>query len=245
MISALVKAALPAGVRQRLSEWRTRSADRRIDRSLHGKSTKEVFTEIYHSNFWGGQGFHSGHGSHQPRYVEPYVAAVRQFLDGLPTRPSVVDLGCGDFNVGRQLHPSASRYVGCDVVDELVASHSATYRDGNLSFAALNLCTDPLPEGDVATLRQVLQHMSNDDISAVLAKARQYPYLIVTEYIPKGTFEPNLDQPSGLFSRMARGIRSGIVLTAPPFNLRPLSERVLAEVEDQDAVLRTIVYRLR
>src|SRR3984885_7627401 len=68
-------------------------------------SVKEAFTTIYSDALWGksattGGDFFSGSGSHQPNVVATYVTAVKAFLESLDTKPSAVDLGCGDFSVG-------------------------------------------------------------------------------------------------------------------------------------------------
>jgi hypothetical protein len=60
-------------------------------------------------------------------------------------------------------------------------------------------------------------------------------------------FIPNMDQPTGVSSRMARGLMSGIVLTAPPFLLKAKTERVLCVSYDEDSLgsLVTTVYELK
>ena len=46
----------------------------------------------------------SGPDSHDVLVVDPYVAGVRTFIaNNFVTPPDVVDLGCGDFNVGKQI----------------------------------------------------------------------------------------------------------------------------------------------
>lgn len=79
-------------------------------RAFLGLSTKEVFNKIYQEGAWGvshedGQRFFSGPGSHDEKIVSVYVEAVTKFLQGFEKKPNVVDLGCGDFNVGSKLRP--------------------------------------------------------------------------------------------------------------------------------------------
>jgi hypothetical protein len=75
-------------------------------------------------------------------------------------------------------------------------------------------------------LRQVLQHLSNQEIERVLANCRRYRWLIVTEHLPAATdVVPNLDKPHGPDTRVYD--RSGVFLEAPPFDL-PV--RILLEV---------------
>jgi len=108
----------------------------------------------------------------------------------------------------------------------------------------VDIASDPLPPGDVVLIRQVLQHLSNADIAAALAKISAYEYAVITEHVPAaGPFKPNIDKPSGAEIRLS--LQSGIVLTEPPFSLRPVSQDVLCEVPAFAGVIRTVAYRLR
>ena len=50
-----------------------------------------------------------------------------------------VDLGCGDFRVGRRIAPLAGRYVGCDVVGSLIAPSAGHIYAGKLGTPGLVL----------------------------------------------------------------------------------------------------------
>jgi hypothetical protein len=89
----------------------------------------------------------------------------------------------------------------------------------------------------------VLQHLSNAQITRVLSKLRQYCFLVVTEHLPAdAAFVPNLDHPFGSGIRVSRG--SGVVLTAPPFDLNAPSQRELCRVQHGGSVIKTIAYGL-
>src|SRR3974390_1858136 len=86
------------------------------NKQLAGKTPGEIFTTIYKKKLWGGRlssGFHSGNGSRDSKIVDPYIAAIRKFLTEL-SRPSVLDLGCGDFHVSRHLVDCANPLIACD-----------------------------------------------------------------------------------------------------------------------------------
>lgn len=242
----MMKALLPEPVLNKLRVARAR----RDNRDFNSLSTQEVFSTIYEQGLWGksdtpGQPFHSGTGSHDESITAGYVEQVTEVLRSLPKKPDVVDLGCGDFAVGSRIRPFCGTYVACDIVPQLIAHNKVQYGVLDVDFRVLNLVSDPLPAGDVVCIRQVLQHLSNDDILQVVPKIRStYATLILTEHIPKSaTFTPNLDKPTGPGIRI--GYHSGIVLTQPPFNLRALEERVLCEVDEAGGVIRTTLYRLR
>src|SRR5260221_3517435 len=86
---------------------------------------------------------------------------------------TVVDLWSGGFTVGRALLENlpGSEYIGCDIVPELIAHNNASYASDKISFRRLDLVSDPLPDGDVCLVRQVLQHLSNADIMAFTKRA--------------------------------------------------------------------------
>ncbi|MCH9660045.1 MAG: class I SAM-dependent methyltransferase [Bacteroidetes bacterium] len=181
--------------------------------------TKAAMEQIYAKNLWGGEegDFFSGMGSHDMSLVNPYIDVVISFFKTLKNPPIVCDLGCGDFNVGKQLAPYAKRYIGVDIVANLMAHNQELFQEKNLEFHCLNLAEDELPKGDCAILRQVLQHLSNAEVQAIVNKLSQYQYVILTEHIPEGEFAPNKDIISGQGIRLKK--QSGVDLEAPPFNL--------------------------
>lgn len=244
---------LPSFLDRRRSRKRARSL-LESEHSFAGLTNQEVFEKIYADGSWGtdadGQPW-SGSGSHTPHIVQAYVDAVVRFLDRLDTRPTVVDLGCGDFNIGSKIAPVADRYIACDIAPGIIDRNARLARHGSVEFRTLDLVTDDLPAGDVALVRQVLQHLRNDDIRAFIeriGRTRPYRYLVVTEHIPAAKrFPANVDIPSGSWTRVMFG--SGVDLEQPPFNLRCLSRETLCEVRepayDRDAIIRTVGYRLR
>jgi len=215
-----------------------------------GKPLGEVFTHVYQTGAWGvaedRSGFYSGSSSHDPKIVEPYVKAVTEYLSAVPKRPAVVDLGCGDFNIGKRIRAVCGHYIGCDVVDAAIQSNRTRFADLDVDFRCVDITTDPLPPGDIVFLRQVLDHLDNARIATVLSKLGAYKVLILTEYLPQSAnFTPNLDKAIGSHLRLFGEQPSGLVLTAPPFNLKVLSTRILCEVPDNGGVIRTIAYELQ
>src|SRR6185312_7657498 len=157
------------------------------------RSPQAIFSQVYRSKAWGDQGeFFSGFGSHIQPAVDAYVAALRPLLD---ISKAVVDLGCGDFNIGRHIRPMCGKYIACDVVPELIEYNKLRFPD--VEFRCIDITADSLPGADIALVRQVLQHLNNDQIMRFLAKARIYKSLIVTEHVPYGRFKPNLDKATG------------------------------------------------
>lgn len=184
--------------------------------------TEEVFTRIYSQNEWGGRAgeFHSGSGSAQLAVTAPYVARIRRELAALNAgQLRMVDLGCGDFRIGQQLAEACASYIGVDIVQPLIEHNRRVFGSERVSFVHANMIEDPLPAGDICLVRQVLQHLSNAQILAVLPKLNQYRWCFVTEHHPSAgrLVEMNLDKTHGRDIRVTQG--SGVFLEAPPFNV--------------------------
>jgi len=60
----------------------------------------------------------------------------------------------------------------------------------NLTFRAIDAVTDPLPPGDLVIVRQVFQHLRNDQIQAILRKFGRYRTWIISEHVPSSSFCP-------------------------------------------------------
>jgi SAM-dependent methyltransferase len=205
--------------------WRRRqiAAIRRHNRE---RDVAEIFTEVYGANRWGGENgsFHSGSGS-TSEHAEAYARVIKAFIKDRGVR-HVVDCGCGDFRIGALLIDSGVRYTGIDIVASLIDDNRQRYGDERVRFECLNIIKDELPQGDLCLIRQVLQHLSNEQIAEVLKKADRYPYVIVTEHYPApgALREKNVDKPCGEDVRIYD--ESAVFLDAPPFH-RPLAGLLL------------------
>lgn len=222
------------------------------EEAFKGLTNKEIFAQIYKSALWGGEkggDFNSGPGSHDPSVVTPYAKAVLAYFGEQAAQLTFADLGCGDFNVGSQLFKHTRSYLGCDIFDGIIEQNKSRYHAPNLSFRILDLAADVLPEADVLLVRQVLQHLSNEDIHRFVSNLRRNStakYLVVTEHVPGGYFEANNDKPSGAGIRIA--VNSGIRLHEEPFSLKSKKFnticRVLSPANGSEAWIETIVYEL-
>ena len=208
--------------------------------------TKAAMEQVYELKLWGGNNsnFYSGSGSHEIEIVKPYITAVTSFLRSFKTSISVCDLGCGDFNVGKELVVYTKKYVAIDIVAPLIAFNKEKFKEPNLEFHCLDIAVADLPIGDCAIIRQVLQHLSNGEVQAIVNKLLNFKYLILTEHVPEGAFIPNKDIISGQGIRLKN--KSGINLLAPPFNLKVKEEKQLVayNLGDEKGVLVTTLYVL-
>ncbi|WP_290962394.1 class I SAM-dependent methyltransferase [Gracilimonas sp.] len=221
--------------------------ERKPKRSKKPWPTKDAMEQVYQKNLWGGghADFYSGTGSHHPELVEPYVEAVASFLLSFEEPPVVCDMGCGDFNVGKELVKHTKKYVGVDIVPDLIERNREKFEADHLEFRCLDIAEDEWPPADCVILRQVLQHLSNAEIQRIVSKLYNYEYIILTEHLPEGDFEPNKDIISGQGTRLKKG--SGVDLLALPFNLRvQKKEQWLAvPAKEWGGVLVTTLYRIQ
>src|ERR1700704_3098715 len=104
---------------------RSRRAVRRLIRVAKmikaGRSSDEVFREIYSRNLWRGVESVSGPGSdsRQTRLIEERLPELWQRY-GVR---HLVDVPCGDFRWMKRVVSHLSGYVGLDVVAELIAQN--------------------------------------------------------------------------------------------------------------------------
>jgi SAM-dependent methyltransferase len=125
-----------------------------------------VFTGIYQRREWGGDESVSGPGSGLVRTASLRLELV-DLLIRLDAR-SVLDAGCGDFHWMKEAALGSARYIGLEVVRELVEANRAAYGGPGREFVQGDLVVDPLPRVDVIVCRDVLPHLSSRDIRAAI-----------------------------------------------------------------------------
>lgn len=208
--------------------------------------TKDAMEQVYEMNLWGGNrsGFYSGDGSHHSEIINPYLDVVITFLRSFKSPLRVCDLGCGDFNVGKELVKYTKKYIAVDIVKDLIDHNKSLFKDENLEFQCLDIAVDDLPSGDCVLLRQVLQHLSNAEIQSIVSKLDDFKYVILTEHIPEGDFIPNKDIISGQGTRLKK--QSGLDVLASPFNLKVKEENILSSVtlDDGKGIIVTTLYEM-
>jgi SAM-dependent methyltransferase len=205
----------------------------KIRRRYEKMTAEETFAEIYRRGLWDGG---SGTGSNE-QFSKSYCDFVVRFaLERHVKR--VVDIGCGDFRVGRRIAEARFEYIGVDIVPEIISRLQSQFGRKGLTFLCLDAITENPPAADLCLIRQVLQHLSNAEIARVLDNCRHYPQLLVTEHLPVGrNIIPNKDKPHGPDIRAYQ--HSGVFLDKPPFSLP--TEMMLEVPYGRGEVLRTVL----
>ncbi|MGA2939584.1 MAG: class I SAM-dependent methyltransferase [Syntrophobacteraceae bacterium] len=198
------------------------------------RTPEKIFTDIYRKNLWGGTSpeLYSGLGSRLDEIVLPYIQSVIKTIkqSGIDN-PQIVDLGCGDFYVSRFLIEHCSKFIGTDVVKEIIESNRAKFSANNVEFMHLDITKDDLPDADICIVRQVLQHLTNKQIIMVISKLPKYKLIIITEHYPPDNplIKPNIDKTHGADIRLQ--YNSGVYLDQPPYNIPSDALTLLLEVK--------------
>jgi glycosyltransferase involved in cell wall biosynthesis len=215
---------------------------------------RKTFQAVYRDKLWGTDAasrFFSGVGSRgEPAvsYVDAMAAVISTELKDLQRAAIIVDLGCGDFSIGATLleRLPTLKYVGCDVVPELIEHNREQYGSERIRFETIDIVSHDLPDGDICLVRQVFQHLSNRDIADVLPKLRKYRCVYVTEGQPilrEGPINPDKPPNAEVRFDWRTGRGRGVELDQPPWNLA-IEEicRVPGPAHDKEII---ITYRLR
>ena len=118
---------------------------------------REVFAHIHRTNGWGGSESASGPGSGIER-----TALLRDDLSRLVKELGIdtfLDAGCGDFHWMKEADFSVQRYIGVDVVPEIIARNQRLYSDATLEFRVGDITRDRLPRADLIFCRDCLVHL--------------------------------------------------------------------------------------
>lgn len=170
---------------------------------------ENTFTDIYLTNAWGNSESLSGNGS-TLRYTENLRKELPALFDRLQVR-SVLDAPCGDFNWMQHVLPNSSvDYTGGDIVTELIDRNNRLFRTERIKFLRLNIVEDRLPSADLFICRDLLFHLSFQDIFCILENfiKSDIPWLLTSSH---KTEVVNTDIVSGGFRLLD--------LFAPPFRL--------------------------
>jgi hypothetical protein len=187
------------------------------------KSPEEIFTEIYNKNLWGkapdGRQYCSGCGTIDSN-VEKYIEILRGFINEFKIK-SIFEIGCGDFSVMKSvLSRSEVKYTGSDIVKSLIDHLTNSYTNENIKFIQMDAIEcEKYPVADLCIIRQVLQHLNNEQISEILRKTKKYKYVIITEQIPLNPIHKNDDKITSGYIRLQNQNTSGVFLDEPPFLL--------------------------
>jgi len=209
-----------------------------INKYVYNKNKKEIFNKnsqkerfelIYKTNFWSSKESVSGLGSEQVNTINVKKGIVN--IINKYKINSILDAPCGDFNWIQGILNNDIKYIGADIVKDLIDKNLIKFYKKNINFIQLDITTDSLPDTDLMICRDCLIHLSFKRIKLFLQnfKKSNIKYLLVTSYEPKNSHKKiiNLDIPDGEFRE--------IDVLEPPFSL----PKPIIKILDKDEQSKT------
>jgi hypothetical protein len=167
---------------------------------------KTAFSEVYKKKTWG-KG--SGYGSNQFAAVK-YIAMTKKLMRDLGIS-SIVEIGCGDFQIMKNVVDGSIQYTGYDVVSDLIQSNNTLHGSKNIEFIDFTDYQE-LKNGDLLIIKDVLQHLPINENLRMLSSIHKYKYVLVTNCIGH--------RKSTIVNREVKpGEFTNIDLTANPYSL--------------------------
>jgi SAM-dependent methyltransferase len=162
---------------------------------------KDIFTNIYKHNLWSGRQSRSGNGSDLEETVN-----IRRELPKLLRRleiESMLDIPCGDFNWMKKVVTGDIKYIGADIVFEILQENARRY--WALQWELLDITKDELPKVDLIFTRDCLGHLSNENVQkAVENIKRASPKYFVATHWPGVVGGPDIQDGSWRPINMSR-----------------------------------------
>ena len=146
------------------------------------KPVRDKFIEIYYKNGFRGRVSISGPGSEHDQ-TQVIKEEIPKLVKEMNIR-TVLDAACGDFHWMKDVELDVDKYIGADVVPEMIARNQKEYASEIREFRVLNITKDKLPQVDLIICRDCLVHLSHRDIIIALRnlKRSKSTYLLTTTY---------------------------------------------------------------
>jgi len=173
---------------------------------------EQIFTHIYKTNNWMSRETVSGPGS-ELRFTQ----RMRKELSALIKRfgiTSIADAPCGDLNWMKHVDIGKCRYIGFDIVKELIEKNIRSF-GSTKEFRHVNLLENIIEKVDLIICRDMLAHLTHEQIFTVLKNFKKSgsKYILMTTGV---STKENVDIEVGDWRRLN--------LELPPFNFpRPLA----------------------
>ena len=148
-----------------------------------------IFTNIYKNLSWGDKHCGEFSGSSGPGsfldYNSQYISFLQKFITDNNVKV-IVDVGCGDFEIGKTVYDNLNvYYFGYDVYKEIIKYNSDThFPEYKYHFNVLDCYNDmkDLPLGDLCIIKDVFQYWSNNSINVFLdylIQNKRFKYILI------------------------------------------------------------------
>ena len=146
------------------------------------RSVRNRFSGFYRNNAFEGVESRSGNGSSMIQ-TETIRKKLPELLEQLRIE-SMVDAPCGDLRWISKVELPVRKYIGIDIVEELIQKNQEKYKNDQQSFLVRNIICDELPGADIILCRDCLVHLSYSQCFAVVRnfKKSRSKYLLTTTF---------------------------------------------------------------
>ena len=183
-----------------------------IPRQYTNEHFNNTFDNIYKNKSWGEgsiEGGSSGSGS-SPEVNKAYLSFLSSFIKENNIK-SIVDVGCGDWQIMSLLNTDNIHYKGYDVSKKIIDYNNKIHKKNNIEFYVEDLDKKSNYErGDLLICKDVLQHLSYSKINNILSQLNKYKYVIIINDIVQDTNNSDIDNG---------GYRS-LDIQKQPFNIK-------------------------
>lgn len=175
------------------------------------------FTQIFTKNIWGSKESFSGPGS-VLKQTEIIRREIPKIIDNFNIQ-SILDIPCGDLNWISRMDLKIMKYLGGDIVPELIANNKRKNQKPNFFFKIIDITRSSLPQSDLILCRDCLVHLSFKDIFSTIRNIQdsRSKYLLTTTFTHR-------TKNRNIFSGGWRPIN----LHFPPFNF-PKAKLIINE----------------
>jgi hypothetical protein len=191
--------------------------DKVLTQVLGKTHLQSTFTHIFRENLWGDSESASGSGSGHTA-TESIRVELPKIFDVYGIK-SVLDAPCGDFVWMDKINLNVDKYIGVDIVPELIESNTKKYASETISFLCADIATETLPTADLIICRDCFIHLPTRMIHSALANfvASGARYIFITNDLSAKSYH---DIPLGSFRK--------INFMEPPFSF-PQPDFVITE----------------
>ena len=147
-----------------------------------------IFTNIYEKKEWGdNKNEHysgSSGGGSDIEYNTKYIKILQNIINEYKIT-NIVDLGCGDFRIGRLLYENMNvLYTGYDTYKKVIDYNITQYPEEKYTFKHLDFYTNKenIVEGDMCILKDVIQHWTINEIYTFmdyLTNSEKFKYILI------------------------------------------------------------------
>jgi SAM-dependent methyltransferase len=165
-----------------------------------------AFDNVYLNDVWG---YKSGPGS-DPTFAKPWIDQVNYFLSRKDVK-TVIDIGCGDWRIGKCLNLEGKDYTGIDI-SSIILKETSLNATENIKFIHGDFETLETHDADLIIIKDVLQHLTNASIYNIINKIMgKAKYALICDDLDR-------DNKSNNNADIMPGHHRFIDISAEPFN---------------------------